>query len=109
MRARRGRQSYDVIITDVTNARPRVTQVKTRRSHFSSEEESTYIKFESYRQNTTRGIHVALQEVCGKSALSYSQVTSCANQYSSCRESVKTVRGEVGKYQQVTQFFLENS
>ena len=72
---------------------------------FSSEEESIYTKFESYRKKNTRGIYVALQEVCGNSALSYSQATSYANPLNSCRESVKrSVRIEVGHFS-VTQIF----
>ena len=40
---------------------------------FSSEEQHIYIKFESYRKKNVWKIHVALQEVCGNSALSYLQ------------------------------------
>ena len=40
----------------------------------SSEEQRIYIKIESYRKKKAREIHVTLEEVCGKSALSNSQV-----------------------------------
>ena len=58
---------------------------------FSSEEQRIY---------NAREIHnyVALQDVCGNNALSYSQVARLANQFDGDRESVKD---NDGKFQQV--------
>ena len=60
---------------------------------FSSDEQCIYIKFESYHKKDAREIQVTLQEVCGNSALSYSQVARWANQFNNGRESVKGNEG----------------
>ena len=54
----------------------------------SLEEQRIYIKFESFCQKNAWKIHVALHEICGNSALSYSQVARWAYQFNSGRESV---------------------
>ena len=56
---------------------------------FSSEVQRTFITFESYRNKNAREIHVALQEVCDNSALSYSQVAGWANHFNSKMGSIK--------------------
>ena len=55
----------------------RVTLVETWLSRF--EEQCIYIKFEFYRKKNAQEINIALQEVCGNSALSYSQVARWAS------------------------------
>ena len=56
---------------------------------FSSEQQCIYIKFESYRKKNAREIHVALQEVCGNSVISYLQVARWANPFHNGRDRVK--------------------
>lgn len=55
----------------------------------TSQDQRSYIKIECLRNKTAKEIHNSLQEVCGTSVLSYSQVTRWVNEFKNGREHVE--------------------
>ena len=69
---------------------------------------SIYSKVESYRKENARETPVALQEVCGNSALFfYSQVVRWSNQFNSGRARVKDSAGRGQKISASDVYFEE--
>ena len=54
---------------------------------------TSHVEFEYYYKKNAREIYVPLQEVCGNSVLSYSQVVRWSNQCNSGREAIKDNEG----------------